>query len=93
MRAFLGACAIAILGLSGLAGQSFSAEPTPRVAYLVGGIPPMPDADLTIDVLTRRLGGLQLNPSIRQQGTTLRIEIDRPADDLNVGEVLTRRGC
>ena len=92
MRAFVPVCVILILGLFGPSGQSLAEEPVPRVAYFVGSVPPMPDADQTIDILTRRLDGLQLNPSIRQQGTTLRVEIDEPSEPDQTAVVLTQPG-
>ncbi|MEM7059871.1 MAG: hypothetical protein AAF557_20000 [Pseudomonadota bacterium] len=51
------------------AGQS-------RVAYTLGGMPNMPDGDLIIDIVTKRLQAFGLNPTSRQQGTELRVEFD-----------------
>ena len=65
----------------------------PRTAYTLGGMPNMPDGDLIIDILTKRLDAFGLNPSMRQQGTELRVEIDAGLDPADAALIMTRPGA
>ena len=52
----------------------------------------MPDGDLIIDILTKRLRALDVNPSMRQQGTELRVEVDAAPNPDALIPVMTDRG-
>lgn len=87
MRAWRGGLVAALLSVS------VAAADQPRIAYTLGGMPNMPDGDLIIDILTKRLQAFGLTPSSRQQGTELRVEFDDRRSPEEVELLLTRPGA
>lgn len=88
MRAWRGGLIAALLSAT-----VAMAEESPRIAYTLGGMPYMPDGDLIIDIITKRLQAFGLNPSSRQQGTELRVEVDARMDPDTLGLLMTRQGA
>lgn len=68
------------------------AAETGRIAYTLGALPHMPDGDLIIDIVKRRLDALKLKPSMRQVGTELRVELDAGRDQTALSTLMTRKG-
>lgn len=78
--------------LAALVCLPVQAAETGRIAYALGPMPTMPDGDHIIDILMKRLRPLGLNPSVRQQGSELRVEVDTVENQDAVALILTRPG-
>lgn len=87
MRTWCGGLAAVLLSV-----VAASAD-TPRIAYTLGGMPNMPDGDLIIDIVTKRLQAFGLNPTSRQRGTELRVEFDDARSPEEAELMLTRPGA